>query len=87
MIIVVVIMGIFFNKLRRLYITVAGDLKQLEGICKITKSFHIFISPSNFSVKSPVFSHVNASINGLTTIRASEVELALEYEFDLHQVG
>ncbi|CAH0557993.1 unnamed protein product [Brassicogethes aeneus] len=35
--------------------------------------------------KSPMFSHVNSSLNGLTTIRASQAQQALINEFDHHQ--
>lgn len=35
--------------------------------------------------KSPVFSHVNSSLNGITTIRSSNVEQLLIDEFDSHQ--
>ncbi|KAJ8933698.1 hypothetical protein NQ314_013864 [Rhamnusium bicolor] len=35
--------------------------------------------------KSPVFSHVNSSLNGITTIRASRIEDVLINEFDDHQ--
>ncbi|CAG9858341.1 unnamed protein product [Phyllotreta striolata] len=35
--------------------------------------------------KSPVFSHVNSTINGITTIRASHAQRILIEEFDEHQ--
>lgn len=47
-----------------------------------SKSFcYIFI----FSAKSPVFTHLASTLNGLSTIRSFNAENVLKNEFDLHQ--
>jgi hypothetical protein len=42
---------------------------------------------SYFSARSPVFSHLSASLNGLSTIRASQAQEMVSKEFDNHQVS
>lgn len=46
-----------------------------------------FINFFRFCVaaKSPVFSHISATLNGLSTIRAFQAEELLRQEFDGHQ--
>lgn len=84
--------------LRSGYIITSKRMKQLEGastysLCVIHFHFcivYIYASPlviDLFSIaRSPVFSHINASLNGLTTLRVSQMDVKLMEEFDRHQV-
>lgn len=38
-----------------------------------------------FSAKSPVFSHVNSTLSGLTTIRSTGAQEMIHKQFDKHQ--
>jgi ABC-type multidrug transport system fused ATPase/permease subunit len=64
----VVIMGVLFWYIRKIYLKTSKNVKRLEGI-----------------TKSPVFTHLNATLRGLTTIRAYGAQDILSKEFDKHQ--
>lgn len=68
------------------------NLKRLEGIgmksllnqrisIQVYNRHHVFLT----SAKSPVYTHLSATLNGLSTIRAFKSEEILENEFDNHQ--
>ncbi|XP_046426197.1 ATP-binding cassette sub-family C member 4-like isoform X1 [Neodiprion fabricii] len=72
MIIPTVVMAVVLYVVRIYYLKTALNVKRLEGMSK---------------AKSPVFSHVNSTLAGLTTIRSrgKSVQELLMREFDRHQ--
>ncbi|XP_039296147.1 probable multidrug resistance-associated protein lethal(2)03659 [Nilaparvata lugens] len=61
----------------------------LGAICIYVRRFFIKTSKNlkrlEGIARSPVFSHLNATLQGLTTIRAMEAQKVLKAEFDSHQ--
>lgn len=96
------IVAIIFYKLRIFYLSTSRSIKRLEGISKsielfkyhnfpllkymVLRLFIIYISTFS-TARSPVFAHLNASLQGLVTIRAFKAETILSKEFDNYQVS
>lgn len=89
----VIVMFFLFGVIRGIYLPIAQTIKRLEGIGKLFPSFRQFetifrIQNSyllKFSAKSPVFSHVNSTLSGLTTIRSTGAQEMIRKQFDEHQ--
>lgn len=78
---------VLFIAVIKLYLRPAQDLKRLESIGEWrSHRTHISLAdrmpPFNFSARSPVFSHLTATISGLPTIRARNIQQELADEFD-----
>lgn len=76
------------------YVRITHSLKRLEGIGNALNMNEIHLQNAEricnndfVTAKSPVFSHVAATLDGLTTIRSrgSQAEKLLRREFDRHQ--
>lgn len=80
----VAVMILIFYFLRRFYLKTSRSVKRLEGIGNVLKtkshSFQIEIL-----ARSPVFAHLNATLQGLPTIRINVAEKSLVEEFDYLQ--
>lgn len=75
--------------IRHIYLKTSRDLKRLEGICKWLKISIVFLDWTILKIlfilhlaKSPAFTHLNATLNGLSTIRAHNAQKILQTEFD-----
>lgn len=92
-------MAFIFYKLRVFYLSTSRSIKRLEGVSESKNYFNkitycnklhdfIYVHMYTFSIaRSPVFAHLNASLQGLTTIRAYKAETILSKEFDNYQVS
>lgn len=68
-------------------ISVTRKIKTLEAMCKKFSQFaKCVLFSSLFAAKTPVIAHVDTTVAGLTTIRASRMETQLTTEFHHHQV-
>lgn len=88
------VLCIFFIFMRKIYLKTSTNIKRLEGIGKsfqntIHRSFcrnlKFFFSHQYALVKSPAFTHLAATLSGLSTVRAFNAEALLQNEFDYHQ--
>lgn len=84
LIIPALIITVLIVYIRGIYIKSARDIKRYDGLSKF--EFRLNFS-CNFlvSVRSPVYSHVSNTINGLASIRAYGVQNAFEQQFYVYQ--
>lgn len=83
------VLSVLFILLQKVYLKTSKNIKRLEGIGESTSIIQ-FIQTFNTHVfqllaKSPVFTHLSATLQGLSTVRAFEAEKILVKEFDNHQ--
>lgn len=78
----VVILSIFYF-MRIVYISTSRDVKRVESISKFHKfTLLVMFKSTFFLARSPVYSHLTASLQGLTTIRAFRAQNVLRTEFE-----
>lgn len=81
-------MILVFLSARKVYLKTSKNIKRLEGISKFKISLIGSIQHTNiflYLAKSPVFTHLLVTMDGLPTIRANNAEDILIKEFDNHQ--
>lgn len=87
----ILLMGTVFFFIRRIYLRTSRSIKHLEASGNINRrkyivKIHLYrLVPFESTARSPVFTHLAATLNGLSTIRANKAEDILTKEFDYHQ--
>lgn len=77
---------LLFGGILKLYMRPSQDLKRLEGIGEINSTlFKRKLTANIFIAKSPVFSHLTATLLGISTIRSRGLQTHLAKEFDTLQ--
>lgn len=86
------IVTIIFYGLRHIYVNTARCIKRIEslGECRIYHSIVrfgwcfncLFFIAQHQTGRSPIFTHTNATVNGLSTIRACKAQHIVAKEFD-----
>lgn len=77
-----------FYVYRIVFLKTSRNIKRMEATSitiSVSSSFWMVTKYLQFPARSPVFSHINASLQGLTTIRAFGAQEILRKEFDNFQ--
>jgi ATP-binding cassette subfamily C (CFTR/MRP) protein 4 len=76
----IVIFGIFYGY-KTVFLSTSRNLKRIEGTGKLSVNNLLSLLYKRLA-RSPIFSHLAASLQGLSTIRAFDAQEVLQMEFD-----